>query len=159
MAKLPSAAFVCHKSGVEVKMLVQQLKEANVNALRNHDTTARSVLSVILNKVKLAEIDKRTEGKELVDADVVAILQKTVKELTEERQAFKKANRPETVATLTQQIDFVSGFLPKMMSSDEIRAEIDKLDDKSVGSVMKHFKANFAGKVDMRDVQLVLKSL
>lgn len=140
-------------------MLVQQLKEANINALRNHDTTARSILSVILNKVKLAEIDRRAEGKELVDADVVAILQKTVKELTEEREAFAKANRDETVATLTQQIEFVSSFLPKMMSADEIRAEIDKLDDKSVGAVMKYFKTNFAGKVDMRDVQGVLKTL
>ena len=67
-------------------MLVQQLKEANINALKAHDTTARSVLSVILNKVKLAEIDRRSEGKELSAADVVAILQKSVKELTEERE-------------------------------------------------------------------------
>ena len=138
-------------------MLVQQLKEANINALRNHDATARGILSVILNKVKLAEIDRRAEGKELVDADVVAILQKTVKELTEEREAFAKANRPENVQTLTTQIAFVEGFLPQRMSEDEIRAEIAKLDDKSVGSVMKHFKANFAGKVDMRMVQAVLK--
>ena len=138
-------------------MLVQQLKEANINALRNHDATARGILSVILNKVKLAEIDRRAEGKELVDADVVAILQKTVKELTEEREAFAKANRPENVQKLTTQIAFVEGFLPQMMSEDEIRAEIAKLDDKSVGSVMKHFKANFAGKVDMRMVQAVLK--
>ena len=135
-------------------MLVQQLKEANINALKAHDTTARSVLSVILNKVKLAEIDRRSEGKELSDADVVAILQKSVKELTEE-----KANRPENVAVLTEQIAFVNKFLPQMMSAEEIRAEIDKLDDKSVGSVMKYFKTNFAGKVDMRDVQAVLKSL
>ena len=138
-------------------MLVQQLKDANIAALRNHDATARGILSVILNKVKLAEIDRRAEGKELVDADVVAILQKTVKELTEEREAFTKANRPENVATLSTQIAFVEGFLPKMMSEEEIRAEIDKLEDKSVGSVMKHFKANFAGKVDMRLVQAVLK--
>ena len=126
-------------------MLVQQLKEANINALKAHDTTARSVLSVILNKVKLAEIDRRSEEKELSDADVVAILQKSVKELTE--------------AVLTEQIVFVNKFLPQMMSAEEIRAEIDKLDDKSVGSVMKYFKANFAGKVDMRDVQTVLKNL
>lgn len=140
-------------------MLVQQLKEANINALKAHDTTARSVLSVILNKVKLAEIDRRSEGKELSDADVVSILQKSVKELTEEREAFEKANRPENVAVLTEQIAFVNKFLPQMMSAEEIRAEIDKIDDKSVGSVMKYFKANFAGKVDMRDVQNVLKNL
>ena len=54
---------------------------------------------------------------------------------------------------------FVSSYLPKMMSAEEIKAEILKLEDKSVPNVMKHFKANFAGKCDMRDVQAVLKTL
>lgn len=140
-------------------MIYQQLKEANVSAMKNHDTNARAILSVLLNKLKLAEIDKRTQNAELTDADVVGILQKTLKELDEERDAFAKANRAENVAALDGQIAFVSQFLPKMMSEDEIRAEIMKLDDKSVPSVMKHFKANFAGKCDMRQVQAVLKSL
>ena len=140
-------------------MLIQQLKDANVKALKERDTTARSVLSVVLNKVKLAEIDKRTAGGELVDADVVAILQKSVKELTEEKEAFEKASRQQNVDTLATQIAFIQNFLPKMMTAEEIRAEIAKLEDKSIPSVMKHFKANFAGKCDMRDVQSVLKSL
>lgn len=139
-------------------MLYQQLKDANVAALKNHDATARGILSVILNKVKLAEIDKRTQNAELTDADIIAILQKTLKELAEEKDAFAKANRAENVAALTEQMAFVSSFLPKMMSVDEIKAEIAKLDDKSVPAVMKHFKANFAGKCDMRDVQMALKS-
>lgn len=140
-------------------MLYQQIKEANIAALKNHDTNARAILSVLLNKLKLAEIDKRTTGAELTDGDVVAILQKTLKELTEEKQAFERANRAESVANLNAQIAFVNGFLPKMMSAEEIAAEIAKLDDKSVPAVMKHFKANFAGKCDMREVQAVLKSL
>ena len=140
-------------------MLYQQLKDENISALKNHDTEKRSILSVILNKVKLAEIEKRTQNAELTDADIVAVLQKAVKELEEEKEAFAKANRAENVATLTNQIAFVSSFLPKMMTADEIRAEIAKLDDKSIGAVMKHFKQNFAGKCDMRDVQAVLKSL
>ena len=49
--------------------------------------------------------------------------------------------------------------MPKLMSEDEIKAEILKLDDKSVPSVMKHFKANFLGKVDMKLVGEVLKRL
>ena len=36
-----------------------------------------------------------------------------------------------------------------MLSEEEIRAEIAKLEDKSIPSIMKHFKANFAGKCDM----------
>lgn len=140
-------------------MLYQQLKEANINALKTHNTVQRSVLSVVLNKIKLAEIDKRAQNAELTDADVVAVLQKSIKELTEEKEAFQKAGRAENVATLSEQMEFLNGFLPKMMSAEEIKAEILSLTDKSVPSVMKHFKANFAGKCDMREVQAVLKTL
>ncbi len=140
-------------------MLYQQLKEANINALKTHNTVQRSVLSVVLNKIKLAEIDKRTQNAELTDADVVAVLQKSIKELTEEKEAFQKAGRAENVATLSEQMEFLNGFLPKMMSAEEIKAEILSLDDKSIPAVMKHFKANFAGKCDMREVQAVLKTL
>lgn len=140
-------------------MLYQQLKEANINALKTHNTVQRSVLSVVLNKIKLAEIDKRAQNAELTDADVVAVLQKSIKELTEEKEAFQKAGRAENVATLSEQMEFLNGFLPQMMSAEEIKAEILSLTDKSVPSVMKHFKANFAGKCDMREVQSVLKTL
>lgn len=73
-------------------MIYQQLKDANIAALKNHDVNARSVLSVLLNKIKLAEIEKRTQNAPLTDADVVAVLQKTLKELAEEKEAFQKAN-------------------------------------------------------------------
>lgn len=140
-------------------MMYQQLKEANINALKTHNTVQRSVLSVVLNKIKLAEIDKRAQNAELTDADVVAVLQKSIKELTEEKEAFQKAGRAENVATLSEQMEFLNGFLPKMMSAEEIKAEILSLDDKSIPAVMKHFKANFVGKCDMREVQAVLKTL
>ena len=140
-------------------MIYQQLKEANVAALKNHDANARAILSVLLNKIKLVEIEKRTANADLTDADVVAVLQKTLKELDEEKQAFERAGRTENVQALNAQIAFVSEYLPKMMTDEEIKAEILALSDKSVPSVMKHFKANFAGKCDMHRVQEVLKSL
>ena len=140
-------------------MIYQQLKEANVAAIKNHDGNARAILSVLLNKIKLVEIEKRTANADLTDADVVAVLQKTLKELDEEKQAFERAGRTENVQALNAQIAFVSAYLPKMMTDEEIKAEILALSDKSVPSVMKHFKANFAGKCDMRRVQEVLKSL
>ena len=140
-------------------MILDTLKKASIQALKDRDTNARSVLAILLNKVKNFEIEKRSKGQELTDADVVSILQKTKKELEEERLAFKNAGRAETVEVLTYQIAYVEGYLPKMMSADEIKAEINKLDDKSIPSVMKHFKANFQGKCDMKQVQEVLKSM
>ena len=140
-------------------MIYQQLKEANVAALKNHDANARAILSVLLNKIKLVEIEKRTANADLTDADVVAVMKKTMKELDEEKQGYERAGRTENVQALNAQIAFVSAYLPKMMTDEEIKAEILALSDKSVPSVMKHFKANFAGKCDMRRVQEVLKSL
>ncbi len=140
-------------------MIYEQLKEANVTALKNHDTNKRAILSVLLNKIKLAEIEKRTQNAQLTDADVIAVLQKSLKELAEEKEAFEKANRAENVKVLEEQIAFVNSYLPKMMSLEEIKAEILTLQDRSIPSVMKHFKANFAGKCNMADVQAVLKTL
>lgn len=140
-------------------MLYDELKKANIEALKQRDSNKRAVLSVLLNKIKLAEIEKRTSGGELTEADVVTILQKSLKELNEEKEVFVRAGRDEMVKSLDGQIAFVETYLPKMMSADEIRQVIETLPDKSVPFVMKHFKSNYAGKCDMREVQTVLKSL
>ena len=46
-----------------------------------------------------------------------------------------------------------------MMSKEEIEAVITSLEDKSIPSVMKYFKLNYAGKCDMKEVNEVLKSI
>ena len=44
-----------------------------------------------------------------------------------------------------------------MMSEDEIKEVIDSLEDKSIPFVMKYFKANYAGKVDMSLVNKIAR--
>ena len=61
------------------------------------------------------------------------------------------------VAEILEQIAIVEKYLPKMLSREEIAAIIAGFDDKSIPNVMKHFKANFNGQVDMRLVQEILK--
>lgn len=93
------------------------------------------------------------------DADTTNILQKMIKELTEEKASYEKAGREETVAELNKQLSLVEKFMPKMLSADEIKEIIMGLDDKTIPTVMKHFKMNYNGKCDMRLVQEVLRSL
>ncbi len=140
-------------------MLQDDIKKARIEAMKAKDKTTLNVLSVVLNKIMLATIDKREKGETLTDADVVGILQKTVKELGDEREGFLKADRPEKVAELDAQIATVNGFLPKMMSAEEIAAVIMTLEDKSVPAVMRYFKAEYAGKCEMRTVSEVLKTV
>ena len=140
-------------------MLQDDIKKVRIEAMKAKDKTTLNVLSVVLNKIMLATIDKREKGETLTDADVVGILQKTVKELGDEREGFLKADRPEKVAELDAQIATVNGFLPKMMSAEEIAAVIMTLEDKSVPAVMRYFKAEYAGKCEMRTVSEVLKNI
>lgn len=140
-------------------MLIDEIKKANLEAMKNHDTQTRTALSIVVNKYMLVNIENKAKGKDTTDAEVVTIIQKTVKELVEEAENYKKVNNQQEYENVVAQKLAVEKFLPQMMSKDEIKSEIDKLDDKSIGSVMKHFKINFAGKCDMRDVQEVLKNL
>lgn len=140
-------------------MLVEEIKKANVQAMKDKDVVARSIYSVILNKIMLETIRKREKGEEVVDADVSNILQKTIKELEEEKANYEKVGNSEEVEKINKQVEIASKYLPKMLTKDEIAEIIKALPDTSVPTVMKHFKANYNGQCDMRLVQEVLKSL
>ena len=138
-------------------MLFEDLGKANIQALKNHDKVARSILSVVYGKCKQASIDKGLGAKELDDAECLRIIQKTIKELDEEKEGYVKIGRVESANEIEEQKAILVKYLPAQLSEDEIRAEIAKLEDKKIPSVMKHFKTNFAGKVDMGLVSKVAK--
>lgn len=140
-------------------MIRDEINKANIEAIKNRDTASKTILSIIKNKFMLAEIDKRTKNEELQDSDCVQIIQKTIKELNEEAENYKKANNLEEVENIEKQKVVLEKFLPQMMSEEEIKNIIASLDDKSIPSVMKHFKTNYAGKVEMKLVSDILKTL
>ena len=140
-------------------MLIDELKKASMEALKNKDKDRRAALSVVINKYNLASIELKAQGKEITDADLVSIIAKTLKELADEKDGYAKVNRLDRVEGITVQEEALKAYLPKMLSEDEIKEEILKLDDKSIPSVMRHFKANFAGKVDMGLVNKVARTL
>lgn len=140
-------------------MIIDEIKKANMEALKAKDNSKRTAYGMLMNKYMLAGIELKAQGKEIGDTEMVQIIQKAIKELDEEYEIYKNAGREENALDIQNQKAAIEVYLPKMMSKEEIKAEMEKLEDKSIGSVMKHFKANFAGKCDMRDVQEVLKSL
>lgn len=138
-------------------MILDEIKKANVQAMKDRDQNARAIYGVVMTKAMLEQVKKREKNEELTDADMVAILQKAIKELTDECDNYKKAGNTVQVELIESQKALIEKFLPQMMSEDEIYEVITNLDDKSIPNVMKHFKANYAGKVEMAKVQMVLK--
>lgn len=140
-------------------MLIDDIKKANVEAMKARDSVAKGIYSIIMNKYLLLTVEKREKGEAATDADMVQIITKTLKELQDEKENYGKVGNAEKVAAIQHQEDVIRIYLPKMLSEEEIRAEIAKLSDVSIPSVMKHFKTNFQGKVDMGMVNRIARSL
>ena len=139
-------------------MIIDEIKKDNVQAMKDKNALARAIYGVVMNKVMLLNIEFKKDGKELQDADVVQILQKTIKELTEERENYLKAGNTVEAENIAQQKALMEKYLPQMLSEQEIRDIVATLEDKSMPSIMKHFKANYAGKVDMGLVNKIARS-
>lgn len=136
-------------------MLFDDLKKAKIMAIKEQNKNKEGIIGIVVNKAMLIKIEKRAKEEELTDGDVLQVISKTIKELDEEIDAFAKANRVEKVEDLKVQKEFLKTFQPKMLSEEEIRNEISKLEDKSMPAVMKYFKMNFMGKVDMKVVSQI----
>lgn len=140
-------------------MIIEEIKKANIQALKDRNQNLRSVYSVLINKHMQAVVNARANGNEVTDVEMVKIIQKTIKELDEEAENYKKVGNLAEYENIGLQKQAIEKYLPKMLSEDEIRAIIMTLDDKTVPSVMRHFKTNYNGKCEMKTVSDVLKSL
>lgn len=140
-------------------MIIDEIKKANIQALKDKNKTARDIYSIVMNKHMLATVESRTSGKEVTDADMVKIITKTIKELTEEQENYLKVNNQTKANDIAEQKAILEKYLPQMLSSEKIKEIILSLEDKSVPAVMKHFKTNHNGQCDMKTVSDVLKTL
>lgn len=130
-------------------MILEEIKKDNVLAMKEHNSLARAIYGVVMNKCLLAGIELKKDGKDLTDVDTIQILQKTIKELVEEKQNYIKAGNSVEAENIEQQKEILTKYLPKMLSEQEIKNVIAGMEDKSIPSIMKKFKAEYAGKVDM----------
>lgn len=72
-------------------MNIDFFKKEKVTKMKEKDKDAVSALNVVINKIMLASIEKRAKGEELGEGDILSLLQKTEKELLEEKTGFEKA--------------------------------------------------------------------
>ncbi len=138
-------------------MLIDEIKKANLQAMKERNQNKKNIMSLVISRYTALKTDG--SGREITDNDVISLLMKIKKELEEERDGYIKANRPEQANVISEQIAGIEPFLPKMLSEEEIKNIIAALEDKSIPSVMKHFKANYAGQVDMSLVNKVARGV
>jgi len=132
------------------------------SAMRAKDAARLSAVRLILAAIKQKEVDERVE---LADADVVAIVEKMIKQRRESIAQFEKASRSDLVEAEKFELGVLCAYLPQQMSDAEIRQEVAKAlaesgaaSAKDMGKVMALLKPRLAGRADMGKVSGLVKS-
>lgn len=144
--------------------LSQHLADAVKTAMRAKDTARLGTLRFLQAAIKQKEVDER---RELTDADVMAIIEKQVKQRRESIAAFEGAGRTETAAQEQAELAILQEFLPQQASAQELDAAIGKaLTDvaaqgisgaPAMGKVMAILKTELAGRADMSAISAQVK--
>lgn len=140
--------------------LLTQLRKENMQAMKDHDTVKKGVLSLVISSIALAE---KEGGKVLTKDEELTYVQRELKQ-TREALAETPASRQDLIDETNRKIAILESYLPKQMSEDEIRAAIEKIMaennlepvKKSQGVIMKSMMAQYKGKIDGKMVSKIL---
>lgn len=145
--------------------LKNRLSDAIKAAMRARESERLGTLRFLQAAIKQKEIDDR---RELDDAEVIAIIEKQVKQRRESIAAFEQAGRSETAEHEKTELTVLQEFLPQAASPEEVEAAIaSAIADvtaqgiqgaPAMGKVMAIVKAALAGRADMSSVSAQVKA-
>jgi uncharacterized protein len=131
-------------------------------AMKAKDARRLSTIRLALAAIKQREVDER---KEMSDAEVLAIVEKMIKQRRESIAQFQAAGRKDLVDQENFELDLLGGYLPQQLSDAEIAAEVAAAIAQAgakgasdMGKVMGALKGRLAGRADMGKVSALVKS-
>jgi uncharacterized protein YqeY len=144
--------------------LKSRITEDMKSAMRAKEATRLTTIRMLLAAIKQREVDERIE---LADSDVIAIVDKMIKQRRESIAQFTVGGRPELAAAEQGEIDLLQAYLPQRLSDVEIDALIDAAVKgagaagtgiAAMGKVMAILKPELAGRADMGQVSARVKA-
>lgn len=136
------------------------------SAMKAGDKRRVDTVRMITAALKDRDIEARGQGKEVSDADILALLQKMVKSRQESMDIYEKNGRPELAQQEREEIAIIQEFLPKQMSEDEVQAaikaaiaETGAASVKDMGKVVGALKAKYTGQMDFAKASAMVKGL
>ena len=129
-------------------------------AMKAGDKRRLGTIRLIQAALKDRDIEARGQGKEPIsDDEVLALLQKMVKQRQESIAIYDQNARPELAAGEREEIEVISSFLPQQLSEAETDAaivaaigETGAASVKDMGKVIAKLRADYAGRMDFAKV-------
>jgi len=142
--------------------LKARIQEDVKAAMRAHERERLSALRLVTAAIKQKEVDERVE---LDNAQVLAVLEKMVKQRRESIEQYGQAGRDDLVAREQFELDLIQQYLPEPLDdaalSELIRQTIDELGASSLrdmGPVMNALRVQVQGRADMKAVSEAVKA-
>lgn len=140
----------------------QTLSESTKSAMKSGEKEKLLVLRMINAAIKQREVDERIE---LTDTDVLAVVDKMVKQRKDAQQQFKDAGRMDLADKEAFEIEVIQTFLPQPLSPEELETlvasavtEVGESGMQAMGKVMAILKPQIQGRADMGAVSQLVKS-
>lgn len=141
-----------------------QLQQATREALKAQNKSRVAALRLISNALQQREIETKVDA--LPEAEVLAVLQRMLKQRRESIAIYEKAGRTELAKQEQDEITVIEEFLPKQMSETEAKAavaalvkELGATTAKDMGRVMGALKQRYAGQLDFGKASGMVKEL
>lgn len=144
-------------------MKYQELQDEIKAAMKARDKNRLSILRQVHGEIKNIEVNER---REITDADVDAMLKRTIKQTKETLDgSIKAGNDQERTDRLTEQVEILEGYLPKQVSGEELIALIEEVlaetgaaTKKEMGKVMGTLTQKTGGNFDKAQAAKELQS-
>lgn len=130
-------------------------------AMRAKAASRLSTIRLLLAAIKQKEVDERIDA---TDGDIVAIIERMIKQRRESIAQFEAGKRPDLAAAERAEIDVLQDYMPQALSEPEVDALITAALAQTgggmaaMGKVMATLKPQLAGRADMGAVSAKVKA-
>ena len=145
-------------------MLKDQLKNQLKESMLARDGLRTSVIRFVLTGITYYEINKGGAGYEATDEDVLAVIQKEVKQRKDSIEQFEKAGRQDLADKEKAELAILESYLPEQMGEEEVRKLVEEAvattgasSPQEIGKVMGALMPKVKGKADGGMVSRLVK--
>ncbi|CAH1092933.1 GatB/YqeY domain-containing protein [Candidatus Nitrotoga sp. 1052] len=142
--------------------LTQQIREDMKTAMRAKDSVRLGAIRLLLAAIKQREVDERIE---LSDADVIAVINKMIKQRRDSIIQFEAAARQELADIEKFEISVLQAYMPQPMTEAEVEVAVNDAivssgvqSAQEMGKVIALLKTKLAGRADMSKVSALVKA-
>jgi uncharacterized protein len=142
-------------------MLRERVQDDMKSAMKAGDKRRLGVIRLMLAAMKQREVDERIA---LDDTQVLAVLDKMVKQRRDSLQQYTQAGRGDLAEQERYEIEVIQTYLPAALSNDELAPLVRKAIDaagaqsiKDMGKVMGILRPQIQGRADMAAVSALVK--